>query len=124
MSWFKVDDTLGTHPKARAAGNPAMGLWVMAGSWSAQQLTDGHVPEWFVGGFRNGPRDAAALVAAGLWSPTLEGWEFHEWDQANPTRADVLAEREARRARTARWRAGLTRDGTVTRHATDNGRVV
>jgi hypothetical protein len=99
-----VDDTLGTHPKARDAGNPAMGLWVMAGSWSSQQLTDGHVPEWFVAGFRYGPRDAAALVTTGLWTPAPGGWQFHEWDQSNPTRAQVEARRESDRKRKSPWR--------------------
>lgn len=33
--WFRVDDKLHTHEKALLAGVPAMGLWVMCGSWCA-----------------------------------------------------------------------------------------
>ena len=38
MAWFKVDDKLAFHPKVLTAGNTAIGLWVRAGAWSADQL--------------------------------------------------------------------------------------
>jgi hypothetical protein len=44
MPWFRVDDNLAFHAKAIAAGNAAMGLWVRAGAWAMQQLTDGEIP--------------------------------------------------------------------------------
>jgi hypothetical protein len=99
MTWFKVDDKLSAHPKAKAAGNRAMGLWVMAGSWSSAYLTDGFVPVEFVKDHRYGLRDAETLVEVGLWHPVDGGWLFHEWDQSNPTRAQVEAKREADRLR-------------------------
>lgn len=37
MPWFRVDDSLDTHPKAIAAGNEAMGLWVRCGAYAARQ---------------------------------------------------------------------------------------
>ena len=48
MPWFRVDDNLGFHHKVIAAGNPAMGLWVRAGSVCASQLTDGFVPDHMI----------------------------------------------------------------------------
>ena len=48
MVWFRVDDNLGFHHKVIAAGNPAMGLWVRAGSVCASQLTDGFVADHMI----------------------------------------------------------------------------
>lgn len=100
MTWFKVDDTLAGHPKPRRAGLPAMGLWVVAGAFCGQNLTDGFVPEWYVASWPRGKQHAAALVDAGLWAVSERdgdsGWLFHEWHQANPTREEELQKREKR----------------------------
>lgn len=99
MTWFKVDDKLHDHRKARAAGKSAMGVWVLAGSWSADNLTDGFVPVALLS--RWGTRaDANKLVAVGLWHVDEQdgekGWRFHEWTERQPTRSQKLAERAAR----------------------------
>lgn len=101
MTWFKVDDKLHDHRKARAAGKSAMGVWVLAGSWAADNLTDGFVPSTLLS--RWGTRaDANKLVAVGLWHPDEQdgekGWRFHEWMERQPSRSQKLAEREARAA--------------------------
>ena len=44
MPWFRVDDSFDQHPKADAAGNRALGLWVRAGAYCARLLTEGFVP--------------------------------------------------------------------------------
>jgi hypothetical protein len=122
MTWFRVDDTLAAHQKVRRAGVPAMGLWVLAGSYCSQQLTDGFVPEWFVTGFPNGLKYANTLVTAGLWhEATVDGetgWLFHEWEQSNPTRAHVLAEREKAKKRQQSWRESR-RDKSISHTVTD-----
>lgn len=105
MPWFRVDDNLATHPKAFAAGNAAMGLWVRAGSWSMSTLTDGEIPRAIVR-LLGTERQAAQLVAAGLWEKTDQGWRFHEWTKRQPSRDEMetvrASERERkRRARTA-----------------------
>lgn len=103
MTWFRVDDNLTFHPKAVAAGNTALGLWVRAGSWSAFQLTDGRVPEDIA--LSIGTRvQADRLVKAGLWVPNGSGWMFHEWEERQPTKADVLARRKAGAERLREWR--------------------
>lgn len=125
MVWFKVDDTLSAHPKARRAGLAAMGLWTLAGSWSAQQLTDGFVPAWFVEGWPQGRRHAATLVAAGFWTPdTVEGedgWRFHQWTERNPTRAEVEAERAAAKQRMRKTRDKRKRSADVPPNVLANG---
>lgn len=111
MVHFYVDDGLHAHPKARRVPLSAMGLWVMAGSWSADQLTEGHVPDWFVNGFGNaGNKAAEALVIARLWRPFTHkeygpGFQFHDWARINTkTKAVVEAERAANAERQKRLR--------------------
>lgn len=96
MTWFKVDDALATHDKVLKAGNSAMGLWVRAGAWCAQHLTDGHVPTHAVRLLGN-TAQANALVKAGLWVKVDDGYRFHEWHDYQPTREHVERVRDERR---------------------------
>lgn len=99
MPWFKVDDSFHAHPKVLAASPAALGLWVVAGSWSGGNLSDGFIPDHVI------PRllpDAAPLarelVAAGLWRRTRGGYRFHDWNAYQPASSDVRAMREKRSA--------------------------
>ena len=103
MSWFKVDDNLAFHAKVMTAGNAAMGLWVRAGSWSMQMLTDGRIPAAICRQLGT-ESQAKKLVEAGLWETTKDGWRFHGWDERQPSRASVEAERLSARERQARAR--------------------
>ena len=92
--WFRVDDKLHDHRKARRAGKAAMGIWVLAGSWSMDNLTDGFVPDDVL--LRWGTRaDASRLVAAGLWFVDEfegeQGWRFHDWARFQPSAAVTAA---------------------------------
>lgn len=111
MPWFKVDDALAFHMKALAAGNAALGLWVRAGSWSMQQLSDGFVPASMVTALGGGHKDAKALTQAGLWHQVDGGFQFHDWAEYQPTRAEVAAEREATRERVKKHRAKQVGNG-------------
>lgn len=96
MVWFKVDDKLHDHRKARQARKSAMGVWVLAGSWSADNLTDGFIPDDVA--TRWGTRhDFTALVSAGLWieatSGSERGWQFVNWGEFQPVKADIERER-------------------------------
>lgn len=113
--WFKVDDSLATHPKVLEAGNAAMGLWVRAGAWCAQQLTDGFVSAAAVSML--GTREEAdALVAADLWDEVEGGFQFHQWDERQPSRADAEERREADRQRKAAWRAAKAAKREASQH--------
>lgn len=103
MVWFNVDDTLAFHPKAIAAGNAALGLWVRAGSWSAQTLSDGFVPRQIARSLGS-VGQCKALVTAGLWVEVDGGYRFHEWDERQQTKEDVEARRKSERARKAEQR--------------------
>lgn len=114
MPWFRVDDNLAFHAKTVAAGNAAMGLWVRAGAWAMQQLTDGHVPRHMAQ--QMGTRgEIRRLVDSGLWVETDEGYRFHEWGERQPSKADVTRAAEAKgqagaRGNHTRWhkRRGVT----------------
>lgn len=107
MTWFKVDDNLATHMKVIQAGNEAMGLWVRAGSWAAQQLTDGYVPNAIVT-LLGGTESADTLVNVGLWHLAQDGYEFNDWGVYQPTRQSVMGEREAAKERQRKYREGRT----------------
>lgn len=101
MTWFKVDDKLHSHKKTARAGE-AIALWVVAGSWCADQLTDGFVPDYIAARLLpNGCEMADQLVKAGLWSEDEhdgdEGWRFNDWTDYQPTRDDVVSQRERER---------------------------
>ena len=108
MPWFKVDDTLHSHPKSRGASLAAMGLWSLCGSWSMAYKTDGFVPTWFAYGFPQGRKLAAELVSVGLWTEARksgdDGFQFHDWSDYQPSSDEIEAEREASRERQRAYR--------------------
>lgn len=103
MPWFRVDDNLAFHPKAILATNPALGLWVRAGSYAAHQLTDGFVPLDIARSLGT-KAQADKLITAGLWLPCGQGYEFHQWNERQPTRKDVEEKRAANAERIRKWR--------------------
>ena len=130
MTWFKVDDGLHSHRKVRSLPRkdrmPALGLWCLAGSWCADNLTDGHVPTYMLEELGGTLRQAQLLVTSGLWVQVDDGFQFHGWSDEGrqPTRAEVEAHRESERKRKARWRASVDtshRDKAGTDGGTDGG---
>lgn len=121
MVWFRVDDKLWGNQKWLAVSPAARALWVTAGSWCGDQLTDGYVPRHVLSTLAGRPRDAAELVAAGLWKPEENGWRFHDWLDWNRSREAVLAEREAaaERQRRAREKAASQRESQQSHAVTD-----
>jgi hypothetical protein len=104
MTWGKIDDNLALHPKVMRAGNEAMGLWVRALSYACQQLTDGFISSEIVTVF-GGDFAAMKLVDVGLWHIVEGGYEFNDWCEYQPTREQVLTDREAAKERMAKARA-------------------
>lgn len=78
-----------------------------AGSWSASQLTDGHIPAHMITVLGGTTTDARKLVTVGLWLDTEDGYTFHQWnaDGRQPTRGDVEKRRVEDRQRKADARA-------------------
>lgn len=131
--WFKVDDAFPQHPKVllipRRDRPAAVGLWLLAGTWCAQQLTDGVLAAGMVAEMGGTTRAAAVLVEVGLWhrsghvpdecldrelcpgSRPLPGslLLFHDWEDYQPTRRKVEADRAAARDRVAAAREARKR---------------
>lgn len=108
MPWFNVDDGFAnSKPVLRIPRRyrcAAIGLWTLAGSWSAKELTDGFVPDHTIEEFASTPAIADVLVKCGLWKKSGDGWQFENWPKWQKTKAQVLAfrEAEAERKRNAR----------------------
>ena len=116
IAWFKIDDTFGNHPKVKAAGRAAIGLWTACGSYSSAYKLDGFVPDAEVSTATD-RKYAAQLVKVGLWHRAQDdckcriterregGWYFHDWGDYQPTAEDIEKDREAARERQRRSRA-------------------
>ncbi|MEV5673484.1 mucin-2 [Streptomyces sp. NPDC052503] len=114
MAWLKVDDTSHAHPKFLRAGNAAIGLWVRAGAYVAQHLTEGVIPGVVAQLYGTAPQ-VRKLVAAGLWhahghdctvcpQPPAGDYVMHDYLIYNPTRGKVEDERAAAADRQKRAR--------------------
>lgn len=115
MPDFRVAETAPEHPKLRAAGLPAIGLWAAAGAYAMRELTDGWVPEYWVQTWPTGKRQATTLVKVGLWNREtrhgMPGYAFHDWDGYQRSAESVHAERAEARERARRRRAALKSSG-------------
>ena len=100
MAWFKVDD--GFHHSAKVLSIPrsvraeALGAWVIAGTWSADNMTDGFVPQSVLLDWPISNDAIQALSDAGLWLIEDGGIRFHDWCEYQPTREQLQAKSKVR----------------------------
>jgi len=104
IAWFKVDDGFWSHPKTLALSPDAVALWVRAGSWSCQQLTDGVIEDYTLPMF--GPVASAAeeLVEVGYWYRHDGAYEFHDWAEYQEASEAVKERRKKNAEKMRRWR--------------------
>lgn len=109
MPWFKVSDDLPSRASTTRIPRPhrcaALGLWALAGAWSAAQLTDGHIPAHMLEELSGTAESADWLVTAGIWEPIEDGWQFSEWAPDQPLRETVLEARRKNAERVTSWRS-------------------
>jgi hypothetical protein len=118
MSWAKLDDRFHENRKVRGLWRrhpAALGLHVMALTYCAGHETDGVVDLEFVEdkvpGLAVRRKMTQALVDAGMWTVTDNGWMIHDFLDFHPSRAALEARREADRERKSRGgRNGTPRD--------------
>lgn len=83
IPWFKVDDRFHSSRKVKAIPRAqrleAVGLWAIAGSWSAGEGLDGFVPDYMIDDFGGTAELVAALVASGSWLAVDGGYRFAQW---------------------------------------------
>lgn len=114
MVWFRVDDGLPQSIKIlsipRLERAAAVGLWTLAGAWSAGQLTDGFVPDYVVAELPGGGTHRDYLLIANLWAAVTHpvtqepGIRFHDWADYQPSKVDVEIERARRAAKQKAYR--------------------
>lgn len=109
MVWFRVDDQFYGSKEVMAIPSDqrsaAVGLWCLAGAWSAAHLTDGHIPEYMLETFGGSPDLALLLVRpARLWTRKRDGYVFRNWEKWQITRQEVEKTRQAERDRKAAYR--------------------
>lgn len=108
MPDFRVADNAPEHPKLRAVGLAAAGLWSLAGAYAMRELTDGWVPDYWVQTWPGGKKQAAALIQVGLWSAVprqgIAGYLFHDWAEYQRSAASVNEDRRKGRERAKRSR--------------------
>lgn len=104
MPWFYVDDGFSdSKPVLNMPGRhrlAACGLWVLAGSWSAKEETDGFVPNEQLQRLGARPALLAALTEPGPLSAPLcakfdTGIQFNSWSKWQKTRAELCEKRQA-----------------------------
>lgn len=124
MPWFRVDDGFYSSRKVtqipRTDRWPAIGLWTIAGTWSAKELTDGFVPDYQLEELGGRVVDADNLVRVGLWVRVDGGYEFSNWGEYQPTKAEIEAQREKEAERKRKWRE--SRESQRESRGTDAGR--
>lgn len=108
MAWFKVDDGFASCRQILAIPRryrcAAAGLWTLAGTWSAKELTDGFIPDYVVIELGGTHAMAAWLVKVGLWEKTSSGYQVRNWNTFQFTKEQVLKRRteESERKKRAR----------------------
>jgi len=107
MAWVRLDDQFFYHPKVIAAGRDARDMYLASLSYSAGQLTDGHIQEGaiqLIAAMAQVPDGASCvkrLVDVGLWDRISSGYEIHDYLDYNPS-GDEVRELRAERAKAGR----------------------
>lgn len=104
MPWFPVDDKFHSHPKVMVTSPAALGLWVVAGSWSSDYGTDGVIRDDQISRLLpDAATLATELVTSGLWKRTRGGYAFHDWTEWGSKRTGAEdKELRAKRAESGR----------------------
>lgn len=117
MPWVRLDEQFARNPKVLTAGPLGMAMQVAALCYCNEYLTDGFVPRsvanmlldfeglafvWTHNEMFGGGDDVEAsmvvksLVEAGLWDEAPGGYLIHDYLEYQPSKAEVLAQREQR----------------------------
>ena len=101
MTWVKLDDQFADHPKVVAAGPMAAWLYVCGLTYAARLMTDGYIPNAQVrrlADIEGADEQAQRLVDVGLWEVVEDGFQIHDYEDYQLTRADIEKKRAAGQA--------------------------
>jgi len=125
MPWVRFDDQFTIHRKVDGLSDAAFRLHTSAIFWSARNLTDGSVTREDLDGVsarvRTPERFAAECKKRGVWhlgdedcpsekcpadgTGDRDGWIIHDYWEFQPSKEQVVRDREASARRQAKWRA-------------------
>jgi hypothetical protein len=107
MTWAKLDDGFVDNLKIQPVGWAARGVWATGLAWCSRKLSDGRISAKAAAILEFPPEAVEELVAAGLWHVADDGngWVVHDYLEYNPSKAEVVATRDA-----AKKRMGKVRD--------------
>jgi len=121
VTWFKVGDDFYDDPEAEELSDAAVALWTRAGSWCSKHLTDGRISRRKAMKLCDDPERAIPdLVKHGIWASD-DGdstYVFVHWFPDQPSREQVMAERERNAARQQAWRDKKARERDAGRDTT------
>jgi hypothetical protein len=120
MPWVRIDEHFPRHPKLADVGPLGLALQVAGLCYCNEYLTDGYIPRAVAHTLLNfdglgliGPHHSDALAGPGfdveahivigwmvdaeLWDEVPGGYRIHDYHDYQPSKAEVLAERERKR---------------------------
>lgn len=105
MTWVKLSDDFATHPKVIGLSDVALRTLIESYCYAARHMTDGHLAVPVVAKLGT-KRIRTELVDAGLWDTNGDGGVLiHDYLEYNPSRAEILAQKEAHAEQMREWRA-------------------
>lgn len=108
MPWFKVDDGYWHDAQMMALSDGAQALWLRAGTYSAQKLLDGFVPDEALRLLRVRKRYIEELERAAVWRRSAGGWLAVRWQENIRSRSDIEADRDKTKQRVRSHRNAVT----------------
>jgi hypothetical protein len=132
MPWARFDDQFHDDPDLDTICDSAGLLHLCGTTWSSRNLTDGNIPKARVAKLSGGgnPQAIIDLLTVGWWVDNGDHYTIRSFLKYNPSRSEILAEREATASRVQKWRNGKrysaecngvtnTVTGDVTTHVTN-----
>lgn len=108
-SWVRIDASYFAHRKNRAMGKDGRALDIAGICWCSLNETDGRIPRhaltYIAGEAEVKPSVVKAVVAAGRWEETEEGWQIHDYLDYNRSADDIAKERNRWQRNKAKQRA-------------------
>jgi hypothetical protein len=97
MAWARFDDHFDDDPDCDIVGEVGICLFVCSITWASRNLTNGFIPEARVRKLAGGDASTVALLTSAAvrwWVPVDGGYQIRNYLRYNPSRDDVMAERQ------------------------------
>lgn len=101
----------------------AVSLWVRAGAYSCQHLTDGYISQQVLRVLHGVDEVVDELVQMELWKQVDGGWVFHDWGEFQETSEAVKTRRERAKERMRKARAAKGSASECSREQPENVRA-